>query len=216
MFIWLNTARSNFYEVIPGLYCVSRSLRKGRSGVSPSTDFETTSSHDAGVVYFTEYLSVLFQLTYLDELYGECNGTARACANSGYQAFFSPITEHLGMRLTRPAPLGLKVVARTLIYTTFFGGLAKGGGPVPDVPQETCLVVSLIPIHSRRVGTRPGGSCTRCTLRPELMSLDRTLRRCRDTSESSGKMKAAGPTHSGGNCRGRPTIREFPCVTVRV
>ena len=36
-------------------------------------------SHDAGVVYFTEYLSVLFQLTYLDELYGECNGTARAC-----------------------------------------------------------------------------------------------------------------------------------------
>ena len=30
-------------------------------------------SHHAGVVYFTEYLSVLFQLTYLDELYGESN-----------------------------------------------------------------------------------------------------------------------------------------------
>ena len=39
-----------------------------RSGVSPSTDFETMASNDAGVVYFTEYLSVLFQLTYLDEL----------------------------------------------------------------------------------------------------------------------------------------------------
>ena len=46
-------------------------------------------------------LSVLFQLPYmyLDELYRECNGTARACANSGYQVLFSPIAEHLGMRL---------------------------------------------------------------------------------------------------------------------
>ena len=26
------------------------------------------------------------QLTYLDELYGECSGTARACANSGYRS----------------------------------------------------------------------------------------------------------------------------------
>ena len=43
-----------------------------------------------GAVYFTEYLSVLFQLTYLDKLYGECNGTASACVNSGYQALFSP------------------------------------------------------------------------------------------------------------------------------
>ena len=40
--------------------------------------------HDAAAVYFTEYLSVLFQLTILDELYGECNRIARACANSGY------------------------------------------------------------------------------------------------------------------------------------
>ena len=56
-------------------------------------------SHDVVAVYFTEYLSVLFQLTYLDELYGECNGTAHACVNSGYQALFSPITERLGMRL---------------------------------------------------------------------------------------------------------------------
>ena len=50
-------------------------------------------SYDVGAVYFTEYLSVLFQLTYLDKLYGECNGTARACVNSGYQALFSPITK---------------------------------------------------------------------------------------------------------------------------
>ena len=102
MFIWLNTVRSNFYRVLPGLYRASRSLRKGRSNVPPSTDFETMTSlplHDAGVVYFTEYLSVLFQLTYLDELYGECNGTARACANSRYRALFSPITERLGTRL---------------------------------------------------------------------------------------------------------------------
>ena len=33
-------------------------------------------------------------------IYGECNGTARACVNSGYQALFSPITERLGTRLT--------------------------------------------------------------------------------------------------------------------
>ena len=74
------------------LYRASRPLRKGRSGVLTSTDFETMASHDVGAVYFTEYLSVLFQLTYLDKLYGECNGTARACVNSGYQALFSPIT----------------------------------------------------------------------------------------------------------------------------
>ena len=85
-----------------GSYCLYRAscpLWKGISGVSPSTDFETMASHDAGVVYFTEYLSVLFQLTYLDELYGECNGTVRACVNCGYQALFSPITERLGTRL---------------------------------------------------------------------------------------------------------------------
>ena len=29
------------------------------------------------------------QLTYLDELYEECSGTARACANSGYQVLLS-------------------------------------------------------------------------------------------------------------------------------
>ena len=84
-----------FYGVVPGLY---RASRPGRSGVSPSTDFETMASHDAGVVYFTEYLSVLNQLAYsiyLAELYGECNGTARACVNSGYQALFSQITERL-------------------------------------------------------------------------------------------------------------------------
>ena len=75
------------------LYRASRPLRKGRSGVLTSTDFETMASHDVGAVYFTEYLSVLFQLTYLDKLYGECNGTARACVNSGYQALFSPITK---------------------------------------------------------------------------------------------------------------------------
>ena len=59
---------------------------------------ETTALHDAGVVYFTEYLSVLFQLTYLNGLYGECNRTARACMNSGYQALFS-LAFHLGTKL---------------------------------------------------------------------------------------------------------------------
>ena len=66
------------------LYHASCLLQKGRSGVSTSTDFETMASHDAGAVYFTKYLSVLVQLTYLDELYGECNGTAHICVNSGY------------------------------------------------------------------------------------------------------------------------------------
>ena len=92
-----------------GSYCLyrdSRPLRKDRSSVSTSTDL---ASHDAGAVYFTEYLSVLFQLTYLDELYGECNGTARACVNSGYQALFSPITECLGTRQP-PPPLPLNSI----------------------------------------------------------------------------------------------------------
>ena len=69
----LLTARSKFLWGLnlPGLYRASRPFRKGRSGISPSTstDFKTMSSHDAGVVNFTEYLSVLFQLTYVDELY---------------------------------------------------------------------------------------------------------------------------------------------------
>ena len=83
--------------------CIVLCVHFGKAEVAyrcpTSTDFKTIASHEAGVVYFTEYLSVLFQLTYLDELYGERNGTARACVNSGYQALFSPITEHLGMRL---------------------------------------------------------------------------------------------------------------------
>ena len=89
-----------FYGVLLGLYRASRQLPKSRSDVSPSTDFETMASHDSGVVYFTEYLSVLFQLKYLDELYGECSGTARACVNSGYQVL-SPSTELLGTRLEK-------------------------------------------------------------------------------------------------------------------
>ena len=62
-------ARSKFlWVVLLGLYRASRPLRKGVSSVLPSTDFETIASHDAEVIHFTEYLSVLFQLTYLDEL----------------------------------------------------------------------------------------------------------------------------------------------------
>ena len=37
-----------------------------------STDLETTAPHDATGVYFTECLSVLFQLMNLNELCGEC------------------------------------------------------------------------------------------------------------------------------------------------
>ena len=77
------------------------STSESRGGVSLSTDFKTMASHDAGVEYiFAEYLSVLFQLTYLKELYGECNGTALSCVKSGYQVLFSPITERLETRLT--------------------------------------------------------------------------------------------------------------------
>ena len=39
-------------------------------------------------------LSMLFQLRYLNELCGECNGTARTCMNTEYQALYSTITEH--------------------------------------------------------------------------------------------------------------------------
>ena len=49
--------------------CIVLRVHLGRSGLPPSTDFETMALSDAGVVYFTEYLSVLFQLTYLDELW---------------------------------------------------------------------------------------------------------------------------------------------------
>ena len=62
-YIWL----SQILYVLSRLYHASRPLQKGGSSVPPSTDFETMASHDAGVVYFTEYLSVLFQLTYLNE-----------------------------------------------------------------------------------------------------------------------------------------------------
>ena len=59
VFVWLHT-----YDQVDScmrsyyLYHALRPLLKGRSGVSPSTDFETMASHDAGV----KYLSVLFQL----------------------------------------------------------------------------------------------------------------------------------------------------------
>ena len=95
-FVWLATYGQVEFTRLAMSYCLyraSRPLRKGRSGVLTSTDFETMASHDVGAIYFAEYLSVLFQLTYLDKLYGECNGTARACVNSGYQALFSPITK---------------------------------------------------------------------------------------------------------------------------
>ena len=102
-------------EFIYGAYCLyraSRPLRKGRSAYRRpmSTDFETMALHEPGVVYFTEYLSVSFQLTYLDELYGEHNGTARACVNRGYQALFS---EHLGMKL------GKLIESQPCIHRTF-------------------------------------------------------------------------------------------------
>ena len=71
MLVWLHTARSNFLWGLTVLYRALRPFRNGRSGVSSSKDLVTMALHDAGVVYFTEYLSVLFQLTYLDELYGE-------------------------------------------------------------------------------------------------------------------------------------------------
>jgi len=85
-----------FYVVVLGLYRALCPLWKGRSSVSPSTDFETMALHNAGVVYFTEYLSVLF-LTCISMNNTE-NG-ARACVNSRYQVLFSPITERLGTRL---------------------------------------------------------------------------------------------------------------------
>ena len=93
MVTYADTARSNLFMGSYCLYRASRPLQKGGSSTSPST---TMASRDAGAVYFTEYLSVLFQLTYLDELYGECNGTAHACVNSEYQALFS---ERLRTRL---------------------------------------------------------------------------------------------------------------------
>ena len=129
------------YGVLLGLYRASRPLQKGRSGVSPSRDFEIMASRDSGVVYFTEYLSELFQLTYLNELYGECNGTARACVNSGYQTIFSPITEHLGMRL----------VMRLYAVHPPWESLASAP-PQPNVPVEDeshNLRIDIVdPIHS--------------------------------------------------------------------
>ena len=109
-----------FYGVLPFVTCFA-SLRKGRSGVTLSTNLETMVLHDAGVVYFTEYLSVLFQLTYLNELYGECSVTACACVNSGYQALFSPITEPLGTRLITPLILMAQTALRITSSETMDG-----------------------------------------------------------------------------------------------
>ena len=83
--------------------------------------------------YFTEYLSVLFQLTYLDELYGECNGTARACVNSGYQALFSPITERLGTRLVRGLrnSIGYVCLSSSLSHLTAYYGIPLAVFPIP-------------------------------------------------------------------------------------
>ena len=54
-------------------------------------------------------------LTYLDEL---CNGTARACMNSGYQVL--PITERLGMRLSTVTNENVTVmITIQLLPTTF-------------------------------------------------------------------------------------------------
>ena len=39
------------------------------------------------------------QLTYVNELYTECNGTARECTDSGYKALLSDFCECLGTRI---------------------------------------------------------------------------------------------------------------------
>ena len=66
-----------------------------RSGISPSRTcklhFYMVELHIA-IVYFNEYSSCYYlrvQLTYVDELYEECSGTACTCMNSEYQALLS-------------------------------------------------------------------------------------------------------------------------------
>ena len=92
----------NFYGVLPFVSCfASASERYTRSGILPSTlGLRNQWPQMMLELYILpNILSVLFQLPYLNELYGECNRTARACANNEYQELFSPITERLGTRL---------------------------------------------------------------------------------------------------------------------
>ena len=80
------------------LYHASHSLRKGRGGVSPSTDFETMARMMLESYILPNKCQCYFSyiIYYLNELY---RGISCTCANSGYQALFSPMTERLGMRL---------------------------------------------------------------------------------------------------------------------
>ena len=93
-------------------------------------------SHDVKAVYFTKYLSVLFQLTYLDKLYGECNGTARAC---GYQVLFSTmITKSAWERgyislsvlgkVTRRAERTFEGMPALISYMRMYAVLTRGWG----------------------------------------------------------------------------------------
>ena len=110
--------------------------KKSKIKILPSIDPRPAKSYSAASGRFSHswsHLSVLFhdQLTYLDELNGKCNGTARACVNSGYQALFSPITEHLGTRLvlyTRPD--ACHKGTHSALHTGFFS-LGGGGGACP-------------------------------------------------------------------------------------
>ena len=82
MFVWLHTSRSKF------LWGLTRSV----SCFASTSDLKPWPRMTLESYIFTKYLSVLFELMYLNDLhvYGECNRTARACVNSGYQALFSP------------------------------------------------------------------------------------------------------------------------------
>ena len=101
VFASLRMARSNLSMESYRLYRASLRVyfRKAcRSGVSPPTVWHRLRNHGPTCCCSRIFVRVI-SLAYLDELYGECNGTARTCANSGYQTFFSQITEHLGTRL---------------------------------------------------------------------------------------------------------------------
>ena len=98
VFVWLHTARLNFLWGLTVCIVLHVHFGKGEAVVyrHPQASKPWPCMMLELYTYSTEHLSVIFQLTYLDELYGECNRTA--CANSGYQAFFSPITKRLGMK----------------------------------------------------------------------------------------------------------------------
>ena len=111
VFVWLPTdTASTQYELLPFVFISCIHFGKievayrhhGPASYGSAWCSCTLESHILPNISPCYYQGV--QLTHVDELYGECNRTARACTHSGYQALLSDFFERLGMRLGADPP----------------------------------------------------------------------------------------------------------------